>query len=153
MEFTGTKPMSAYEDFPPRRRAPQPQSRPLPALLLILLAVALAAGGIYVYRHWLAPDRSGIDPTVELRPVTPRGELPGAEQDRVQILARVKPSVVFITTFQTRRSMFSSDISTIAAGEGSGFVWDKQGHIVTNYHVIQNADAAQVKLNDGKHEA
>jgi S1-C subfamily serine protease len=140
-----------YEEFPPRRRPPQ--ARPLPALVLILLAVALAAGGVYVYRHWLAPGRSGIDPNAEMRPVTPRGELPGAEQDRVQMLARVKPSVVFITTFEARRNIFSSDINAIPAGEGSGFVWDKQGHIVTNYHVIQNADAAKVQLTDGQHTA
>jgi S1-C subfamily serine protease len=36
----------------------------------------------------------------------------------------------------------------IPQGAGSGFIWDEQGHIVTNFHVIQNASSAQVMLND-----
>src|SRR5262249_31485874 len=51
------------------------------------------------------------------------------------------------------RDIYSSDLSAVPAGTGSGFVWDKQGHIVTNFHVIQNADAAQVRINDGHHES
>jgi S1-C subfamily serine protease len=117
--------------------------------VLIFLAVALAAGGYLVYRHWFASGNPGVDPNAELRPITPRGELPGAEQDRIRILAQVKPSVVFITTFDVRRDYYSSDISAVPAGAGSGFVWDKKGHIITNFHVIQNADAAQVRINDG----
>jgi S1-C subfamily serine protease len=125
----------------------------VPVLVLIFFAVLLTVGGVFVYRHFFGSGRSGVDPTAEMRPVTPRGELPGAEQDRVQMLARVKPSVVFITIFTEQHSIFSSDATAVQAGEGSGFVWDKQGHIVTNFHVIQNADAAQVKLNDGQHTA
>jgi S1-C subfamily serine protease len=146
--------MTPYDEFP---LAPRPPQRPrqqtvLPALVLIFFAVLLTAAGVFVYRHFFMTNR-GVDPTAELRPVTPRGELPGAEQDRVQMLAHVKPSVVFITIFTERHSIFSSDAPAVQAGEGSGFVWDKQGHIVTNFHVIQNADAAQVKLNDGQHTA
>jgi S1-C subfamily serine protease len=36
----------------------------------------------------------------------------------------------------------------IPQGTGSGFVWDTKGNIITNFHVIQNADAAQVTLGD-----
>ncbi len=143
--------MSRYDEFPPPRR-PQPQPRVLPAVLLVLLAVAVLAGGVYLARHWLFPSSNpGVDPNAELRPVTPRGDLPGAEQDRIRILKEVRPAVAFITTFDLRRDFFSSDIAAIPAGTGSGFVWDKKGHIVTNFHVIQNADAAQVKLTNGDH--
>jgi S1-C subfamily serine protease len=38
----------------------------------------------------------------------------------------------------------------IPAGTGSGFIWDAQGHIITNFHVIQNASAADVMLHDRK---
>jgi len=141
--------MSQYDEFPPAR--PVPQSQRLFALLVVLLVIACTALGYVGYRHWFAPAKSGVDPTTEMRPVSPRGELPGSEKDRTEILARVKPSVVFITTFDVRQSLFSSDISAVPAGAGSGFVWDKKGHIVTNFHVIQNADAAQVRLSDGKH--
>jgi S1-C subfamily serine protease len=141
--------MNNYDEFPPVRRGAQPSR--LPALIVILFAIALVAGGYFAYRHWFASHDSGVDPTAEMRPPMPRGELPGAEKDRIEILARVKPSVVFITTFDVRQSLFSSDISATPAGAGSGFVWDKKGHIVTNYHVIQNADAAQVRITNGQH--
>jgi len=54
--------------------------------------------------------------------------------------------VVHITTLATRQDAFSFDIQQIPQGTGSGFVWDEDGHVVTNYHVIQDADAATVTL-------
>lgn len=43
----------------------------------------------------------------------------------------------------------------VPAGTGSGFVWDKLGHIVTNYHVIRNAESARISITgvDGKTKA
>eukprot|EP00953_Heterococcus_sp_UTEX-ZZ885_P039194 20101-Heterococcus_DN1.PRE.3 len=38
----------------------------------------------------------------------------------------------------------------VPAGTGTGFVWDKQGHIVTNFHVIRSANTAQIRLTDAK---
>jgi S1-C subfamily serine protease len=38
----------------------------------------------------------------------------------------------------------------IPSGTGSGFLWDADGHIVTNNHVIAEASGAQVRLNDGR---
>ncbi|HWN80867.1 MAG TPA: trypsin-like peptidase domain-containing protein, partial [Candidatus Udaeobacter sp.] len=58
------------------------------------------------------------------------------------------PSVVFITSMAVRRDAWTLNPIEIPAGSGSGFVWDKQGHIVTNFHVIQNANSAEVTLAD-----
>jgi S1-C subfamily serine protease len=44
--------------------------------------------------------------------------------------------------------MFTLNLYQIPQGTGSGFVWDTSGNIITNFHVIQNADAAQVTLAD-----
>ena len=143
--------MTPYDDFRPRR--PAPQANRLPALVVLLFAVGLVIGGYYSFRHWFGWGKTGVDPSAEMRQVTVRGELPGAEKDRVEMLARVIPSVVYITTFDVHRDIYSSDLSAVPAGTGSGIVWDKQGHIVTNFHVIQNADAAQVRINDGHHES
>jgi S1-C subfamily serine protease len=140
--------MTHYEDFPRSRPVARPHQ--LSGFLVIIVAATLTALAYFAYRHWLAPGKLGVDPSAELRPAAPRGELPGAEKDRIEILARVKPSVVFITTFDVRQNLFSSDVSATPAGAGSGFVWDKKGHIVTNYHVIQNADAAQVRITNGQ---
>jgi S1-C subfamily serine protease len=47
-----------------------------------------------------------------------------------------------------QRDLFSLNLYRIPEGTGSGFVWDASGNIITNFHVIQNADAAQVTLAD-----
>jgi S1-C subfamily serine protease len=54
--------------------------------------------------------------------------------------------VVHITTSQVRQSLFN--VQQIPSGTGSGFIWDQDGHVVTNFHVIQNADEANVTLAD-----
>ena len=41
--------------------------------------------------------------------------------------------------FCFRQDAFTLDVLEVPQGSGSGFVWDKQGHIVTNYHVIRGA--------------
>jgi S1-C subfamily serine protease len=47
-----------------------------------------------------------------------------------------------------RQDRVTFDIFQMPKGTGSGFVWDQDGHVVTNYHVIQGADAARVTLAD-----
>src|SRR4029077_6820537 len=61
---------------------------------------------------------------------------------------RASPAAVFITSLAVQQNIFSLNETAIPQGEGSGFVWDRQGHIVTNYHVISGADAAKVTLAD-----
>lgn len=71
------------------------------------------------------------------------------EQHTIRLFEQAAPSVCFITTSTIRRSYYSRNLQEIPSGSGSGFVWDNDGHIVTNYHVIQNADRATVTLSDG----
>lgn len=59
---------------------------------------------------------------------------------------RVSPSVVHITTSVITQSFFFGP--TASEGTGSGFIWDDRGHIVTNYHVVENANSIEVKLSD-----
>ena len=68
------------------------------------------------------------------------------ESNRISLFEVTAPSVVFIDTFASQKDSFSEDITQIRLGAGSGFVWDKEGHIVTNYHVIRNAKSAQVAI-------
>jgi S1-C subfamily serine protease len=55
---------------------------------------------------------------------------------------------VHITSLETHRDRMTLDVTEIPQGTGSGFVWDQDGHIVTNFHVVQNGDRASVTLND-----
>ncbi len=82
------------------------------------------------------------------RPVAPRGPLPATEQSLVDRFREAKQSVVYITSIAYQRDWFSADYEKVAAGTGSGFIWDEQGHIVTNFHVIEGANELEVTLAD-----
>jgi len=71
------------------------------------------------------------------------------EQTVIKVFQKSTAGVVFINTFiQDRMDMFSMDATEVPAGTGSGFVWDKEGHIVTNFHVIRTAQKARVTISD-----
>jgi S1-C subfamily serine protease len=68
------------------------------------------------------------------------------ERNNVQVYSAVNKSVVNITTEATEQGLFGEETSS---GSGSGFVIDKAGHILTNLHVVESADAVRVTLFDG----
>ena len=77
----------------------------------------------------------------------PEGLTPEEKRD-IDVFRRAQASVVFITAIALRRDIFTMDVFQIPQGSGSGFVWDRQGHIVTNFHVIQDGNAFAVTLGD-----
>ncbi len=82
-------------------------------------------------------------------PVIARGDLAADEQSIIELFNRSSPAVVFITTSELRRGLLNFNAYEIPRGSGSGFVWDTDGNIVTNYHVIEDANRVQVTLSDG----
>jgi len=70
------------------------------------------------------------------------------ERNTINVFQEMAPSVVFITSRAIRQGFFFTDTYEIPAGSGSGFVWDNQGHIVTNFHVVEDASALTVTLSD-----
>ena len=75
------------------------------------------------------------------------------EQNTIDIVKVNSNSVVFITNIRLVRDFFFSE-ERVARGTGSGFVWDANGHIVTNYHVIEDGDAFMITLpNHKQHKA
>jgi len=86
----------------------------------------------------------------EPRQITARGALADDEQTTIEIFEQSSPTVVFITTKKRVRNFWTRNLRSIPKGTGSGFIWDKQGHIVTNNHVIEDASEALVRLNDGR---
>jgi len=113
------------------------------------LGAALAATLAVVATALLALPR-GADGRTELalRAVTPRGALGADEQANIDLFRKASPSVVHITTLTAQRDLFSLNVQQVPRGTGTGFVWDAQGHIVTNYHVIQGGSGARVTLAD-----
>jgi len=69
------------------------------------------------------------------------------EQNTIKIFQDAAPSVVFVTNVAIGQNMFQDEFA-VPQGAGSGFVWDDQGHIVTNFHVVQGGDAFLVTLRD-----
>ena len=82
------------------------------------------------------------------RPITPRGDLADFEKTTTELFQSVSPAVVYLTTRSRVRSPFSTRALEVESGSGSGFIWDEQGHVVTNFHVVQNASSAKVVLHD-----
>ena len=66
----------------------------------------------------------------------------------IDLFENAAPSVVFITTSTTRKSYYSMDVTEIPKGSGTGFMWDDDGHIVTNYHVLEGGNKFTVMLSD-----
>ena len=71
---------------------------------------------------------------------------PDPDERRIAVFERVAPSVVYIDTFVEARDAFSPNVMEVPLGAGSGFVWDDKGHIVTNYHVVNKMQQAQVAI-------
>jgi S1-C subfamily serine protease len=92
------------------------------------------------------------DPDAIPRAITPRGDLAADEQATIELFRQTSPSVVYITTVALRRDFFTLNLFEIPQGSGSGFIWDQEGHIITNFHVIQdairNSGGAKVTLAD-----
>lgn len=112
-----------------------------PFLVLFLLLFGL----------WLIfgqPVRSPLNPEAIPRSVTARGDLAADEQNTIEIFKKNSSSVVYVTSTALRRGLFSLNAVEIPQGTGSGFVWDNEGRIVTNYHVISDANSVQITMAD-----
>jgi S1-C subfamily serine protease len=70
------------------------------------------------------------------------------ERNTINVFQEATPSVVFITSKALRQGFFFTETYEVPAGSGSGFVWDNDGHIVTNNHVVEGASALTVTLSD-----
>jgi S1-C subfamily serine protease len=88
------------------------------------------------------------DPNAASRALSSRGELWPDEKSTIGLFRQASPAVVNITAIGVQRDLFTLNLYQIPQGSGSGFVWDTKGNIITNFHVIQNAAAAQVTLGD-----
>jgi S1-C subfamily serine protease len=93
----------------------------------------------------IAASPAGVTP----RAVTARGELAADEKSTIALFERTRDSVVFISTSSVVQDFWSRNVLSVPRGTGSGFIWDDAGHVVTNYHVIEGASEATVKLADG----
>jgi len=95
-------------------------------------------------------DARGLhDSSQALLPVAPRANLGDGERATISLFEQASPAVVHIRTTEVLRDRFSFAVREEFTGEGSGFLWDDRGFVVTNFHVIKDARRAIVTLADG----
>ena len=133
----------------------------------VMLVLLLLAGFYYVTNHSLAKgrmlpslggSRGGVQTTsfealaqgpFSLSEASAAPAFDTEEQQNIAVYRKALPSVVNITSTAVAFDFFNRPVPQ--QGQGSGFVIDKQGHILTNNHVIDNAQRVEVTLAD-KHK-
>ena len=88
-----------------------------------------------------APNRSPAS-------AAPATDLTPSELRDINVFHQVQGSVVNVSSSRYRRDFFSFNVFEMPQGTGSGFVWDTDGHVVTNFHVIENGTRFSVRFDD-----
>jgi S1-C subfamily serine protease len=123
-----------------------------------LLMVVLLVGGFWYVTAHLPGDLKhlkligthGASSALELTEANAAPAFDAEEQNNIAVYKRVLPSVVNITSNALVFNFFLGSVPQ--QGQGSGFVLDKAGHVLTNYHVVENANRGiEVQLSN-KHK-
>jgi len=137
--------MSQYEP-PVEQQRPVSAATGMSRRLNVLIVILVVLVGISLVQPWLQKRRSLSTVDAEPRLVTPRGDLAEDEKSTIELFRHASGSVVFISTSSYQQELFNAAESP--RGSGTGFVWDTDGHVVTNFHVVEGGDRWKVTLAD-----
>jgi len=130
-----------YGDDPRPRPVARPASpRPLAYLLLLAFGVGVGVVGFWLggtVLNRLRNPPAVTNPDAKPKEAVANGPLDADENEANVVFEAVKPSVVNVDTVTVARDRFDERL-TEQTGTGSGFVWDADGRIVTNFHVVQD---------------
>lgn len=133
-------------------KAPSRWPLSLACCLLALLWPCVPSQAKEEWGKPLGPSHPG--PEIRPKPVAPPTELGADEKSTIGVFERASRSVVYITNTSIRSDPWSLNEFEVPQGSGSGFVWNKEGHIVTNFHVVYGADQIHVIFSEqGKYRA
>ena len=118
---------------------PNPYPRPAPDTFIrrwlfitaCIAALMLLWQFLPAIEAWFSPREAAE------RTVTARGDLAADEKATIELFEKSRASVVYITTAQLVRDVWTRNVFSVPRGTGSGFIWDDAGHVVTNFHVIR----------------
>ena len=121
----------------------------------VILALAIAAGFFY-FTTWRNNSQAAFHPSnwlshpakVEITEAAGGEQLDSEEQNNISVYRKNIPSVVNVTSRTLTFDFFYGAVPQ--EGQGSGFVIDKDGHILTNYHVIADARQVEVTMHNRK---
>ena len=133
-------------------------------LLAVPLSLLLFAA---VFWRLSSPSDAGAAPALSMQslsqladPLAPDALAPQAvadllpeERGTVELFHKASPSVVHVTNLGLARTWGSRNLTEVPQGTGTGFLWDDRGHVVTNFHVVQNSDQLRVTLGAQTFEA
>ncbi len=112
------------------------------SLLVLCLGAVLGAAAFWGANYVVQRTRQNaamVDPEAKLRETTPKQPLDPDEREAVELFKKVKPSVVNVDLVQVQRNGgWDESLTERQTSAGSGFIWDRAGRIVTNYHVISD---------------
>ncbi|WP_446807929.1 S1C family serine protease [Methylomonas sp. 2BW1-5-20] len=128
----------------PKRNLSDPFIKRVVALGAVVGALMLLWKALPWLESWNSPSAP------QIRTVTARGDLAADEKNTIELFEKSRDSVVYISTAALVRDAWTRNVFSVPKGTGSGFIWDEAGHVVTNFHVIAGANAATVKLADGR---
>jgi S1-C subfamily serine protease len=126
-------------------------------LMRLLIFTLAIAGGVFYFTTWRSNSQAGRlhssswrgNPLqVEITEAAPGDVLDGEEQNNISVYKKNIPSVVNVTSRAMTFDFFYGLVPQ--EGQGSGFVIDKEGHILTNYHVIAEARQVEVTMHNRK---
>ena len=148
---TATPPPAAVATWSPPAYTPPPQARRGVGfgLLVVLLVVAILAGagagavGGFVATRRLGPVQSGLT-----NPATGSGNVPVADSlAMIEATKKIGPATVTITTTSSSQNQSGGVLS---GEQGTGIIFDSDGHILTNDHVVAQGDTFAVLFAQGK---
>ncbi|PYU17229.1 MAG: 2-alkenal reductase [Acidobacteria bacterium] len=117
--------------------------------LIVLIAVA-ALAAYWAGARWgprQARDAQALPAATETAPATaPTAELTDEEAVNVRVYRQAAPAVANIVTRMVEYDFFFNPVPV--EGAGSGFVIDSRGYILTNFHVVQEAQSIEATLGD-----
>lgn len=96
--------------------------------LIILLFILLAANSAFAQQKMLLEN----------------------EKNSISVFQTTADSIVNVSNMRITKSFFDMDATEVQSGMGSGFIWDKQGYLVTNFHVVDNGDSFLISFKDDK---
>jgi S1-C subfamily serine protease len=96
-----------------------------------------------------SPVEPGVEPSATPAPLPPLPALPSGariddEKNTIAVFRQAAPSTVFVTQKRVVVDYLAGTAEEVPAGSGSGFVWDRAGHVVTNFHVVKDAESLSV---------
>jgi len=116
---------------------------------LLAMAMVLVLGAYWAGSRWGQRQPQRVEAVPAAFPEPKTAELSGDEVTNVRIYSQSSPSVANIVTRTLEYDVFMEPVPV--EGAGSGFVIDPRGYILTNFHVVQGAQAISVTLGDRSH--